>query len=637
MTKLIVSLWKIVLSCILAFVLIISGFYAFFEFYFKDNWARLIKEEITKNTGLIVNFTDVKFSFLSFLKLNPSLIIKDIKIGDALSVDKFYIEAQLKSVLKRKLIVESLLIDKAVFSLVENEKREILLKGVDFTKIKELLEANQDKDEEEKEKGNKGGINRISLDKLKIKEADILFEPHKGEPIRFRNLNLTIKDILISDKKKDKDKFSKIDFSTNFFDKGSSRITFHGDLETIPLDFSALNIKGQLKSSIDLSGLPKKMLESSAKLLAYNKHLKHVDLNAYLKGNLLDTLYGSGTLNLDDFRIGASEKNLIKISSALNLNTAMNFIKNPYMQINISQGRMKIDSIDLHKTASGNLNFSLGSHIDLDSLFISVNSSGALSGLKIHELIHAFDPKFKAPIEGVFEMPAFKLSFAGKTPEQQAQSLKASGSLNFKDASIPMILDLKKKKEKVMKFLPLDTSKLDKALEGNFLGVKSDFNVANKIINLQNLIAESKYAQLKGSGSSDFKGYLNFDLNLTVPEKLLLIFNVHGESKKPKVKINDFQLLSNQPLSIPKDLGIKINREPLTNAVTQNLDKAVNRVNTELEAIPLTDETKAKAKKGINKLLDLGAKYGVYTKPSVNKPSELEESQAVLINQEPSQ
>lgn len=624
MTKFIVSLWKILLSCLLAFILILSGFYAFFEFYFKDNWARLIKEEISKNTGLSVNFTDVKFSFLSFLKLNPSLVIKNIEIGDAVSVDKFYIEAQLKSLLKRKLLVESLLIDKPVFSLIENEKREVLLKGVDFTKIKELLESNQDELEKEKDKNNQSGIKSINLDSLKIKNADIVFEPHKGDPLRFRNLNLTIKDILISDKKRDKDKFSTVDFSTNFFDKGSSRITFHGELETIPLDFSALNIKGQLKSTLNLSDLPKKMLDSSAKLLAFNNSLKHVNLNAYLKGNLLDTLYGSGTLNLDDFRVGASKKNLIKISSHLNLNTAMNFIKNPQMQINISQGKMKIDSVDLNKTATGNLNFSLSSRIDLDSLFISVNSAGALTGLKIHELIHAFDPKFKAPIEGVFEIPAFKLSFAGKSPEQQVQSLKATGSLNFKDASIPMILDLKKKKEKVMKFLPLDTSKLDKALEGNFLAAKSDFNVTNKLIKLNNLIAESKYASLKGAGSSDFKGYLNFDLDLTVPERLMLMFNVHGDSKKPKVKINDFQLIGSQPLALPSDLGLRINREPMAKAVTQNVDKAVNRVNTELESIPLTDETKAKAKKGINKLLDLGAKYGVYTKPNPDPTNRLD-------------
>jgi hypothetical protein len=179
-----------------------------------------------------------------------------------------------------------------------------------------------------------------------------------------------------------------------------------------------------------------------------------------------------------------------------------------------------------------------------------------------------------------------------------------------------VILDLKKKKDKYIKFLPIDTTSIDKALEGHFLAASSDFSVASKLIQMNNLLAESKYATLKGSGSSSFKGFLNFDLNLTVPERLMMAFNVHGESKKPKVKVKDFQLIGDQPLALPKDLGLKITREPVAKAVTERVDKAVNKVNTKLDSIPLTDETKAQAKKSINKLLDLGAKYGVYTKPA---------------------
>jgi hypothetical protein len=219
-------------------------------------------------------------------------------------------------------------------------------------------------------------------------------------------------------------------------------------------------------------------------------------------------------------------------------------------------------------------------------------------------------------VEGTFEIPQYRLSFSGKTPEQQSSSLIANGKLKFTDINIPVILDLKKKKDKYIKFLPIDTTSIDKALEGHFLAASSDFSVASKLIQMNNLLAESKYATLKGSGSSSFKGFLNFDLNLTVPERLMMAFNVHGESKKPKVKVKDFQLIGNQPLALPNGLGLKITREPVAKAVTQSVDKAVSKVNTKLDSIPLTDETKAQAKKSINKLLDLGAKYGVYTKPA---------------------
>jgi hypothetical protein len=179
MTKTIASFGKIFLSCLLVFTLILTGVYAFFEFYFKNNWAKIVKEQIVKNTGLSVEFNQVRFSFLSFIKLNPSLVIEDIKIGEALTVDKFYIEAKLKSLLKRKLLVEALLVESPVFTLVENQKREVSLKGLDFTKLQELLKPSED--DLMREEMNTGGkdLKSISLDLLKIKNANILFEPYK--------------------------------------------------------------------------------------------------------------------------------------------------------------------------------------------------------------------------------------------------------------------------------------------------------------------------------------------------------------------------------------------------------------------------------------------------------------------------
>jgi hypothetical protein len=614
MTKALISFGKVFLICLLVFTLILTGVYAFFEFYFKDNWAKIVKEQIVKNTGLSVEFNNVRFSFLSFIKLNPSLVIEDIKIGEALTVDKFYIEAKLKSLLKRKLLVEALLVESPVFTLIENQKREVSLKGLDFTKLQELLKPSEDDLMREDMNTKEKDLKSISLDLLKIKNANILFEPYTGAPLRFRNLNLDIKDIYISDKPREK--LSEIDFHTNFFDKGDSKLSFKGSLETIPLDVSSIPVKGSLVAQINLKDLPKAMLDTSAKLLAFNGSQKHVDLNASLRGDILKTLYGAGTLTLNDFRIGAAERNLLKISSVLNLNTAMSLIKNPNLQFNVSKGSMKIESVDKNKNATGNLNFTLNTSVDLISFAMQVSSTGALSGLKIHEILHAFDPNFKAPIEGIFEIPEYRLSFSGKTPEQQSRSLIANGKFKFTDINIPMILDLKKKKDKYIKFLPIDTTNIDKALEGNFLAASSDFSVSNKLIQMNNLLAESKYATLKGNGSSSFKGFLDFDLNLTLPERFMIAFNVKGESKKPNVKVKDFQLIGTQPLALPKDLGLKINREPVAKAVTQTVDKAINKVNNKLDSIPLTDETKAKAKKSINKLLDLGAKYGVYTKPA---------------------
>lgn len=608
---------KLFLVTVLFLLSTLSGAFAFSEFYLKKNWTKIVKTEITKNTGLKVEFGDVKFSFLSFLKLNPHLLIKDLKIGEAVAAKKFYVDAKLKSLFTGKLLVDSLVLDSVEFTLVENSKRVVSIKGLDTSKIEELLAPKDDEFKNEKDK-RKESIKNINLDLLKIKNANILFEPYQGAPIRFRNLNLTIKNISISDTASKKN--SKILFTTNFFDRGSSKLLFTGELETIPLDLSKIIIKqGHLQSTINLQDLPKEMLDSSAKLLAFNNSQKHLDLNAELQGDILNTLHGSGSLTLNDLRIGANAQNLLKLNSLLNLSTAIRLVKDPNLKLNISKGSIKIENIDKSQSSLGTLNFSLNSDTDLISFVTELSSQGSLNGLKFHEVSHAFDPKSKAPIEGVFSVPAYTLSTRGKNAIEQSQNLLVKGNFKFTDIVIPAIKELKNKKDKYMQFLPIDTSKLDKALEGNFLSADSNFLLQNSNLHLDNLTAKSKYADLKGSGDSSFAGILNFNFNLTVPERIKLGFQVEGDSKKPKIKINSFELLSNKALSIP-DLGLKLSKEPIAEKVTASANKAVDSINKKMDSLPLTPETKTKAQKGINKLLDLGSKYGVYTKPNTETP-----------------
>ncbi|NQY80993.1 MAG: hypothetical protein HRT47_11840 [Candidatus Caenarcaniphilales bacterium] len=601
---------KLILSLVIVFILLVSALYGFFELYLKKNWETLLKDQVKTQTGISLDFDKLRFNFLSFLKLQPSLEIQNLKVEDAVSLDKFYLELKLKSLLERKMILESIKIIKPSIALYSDENHIVHLKGIDLSQLQAQAGAEQANVEATTEANNAPQLDLIdnfTLDSLEVVDAYINYEPYGAKPINLKNLNLSIADLELSKNPEDSEKVSKIDFNTKLFGSDSSKLVYRGDLGPLPLDLSSLKSSGKLDLNLNLAELDSEFLAANAPLLAMTKSGDdHIKFSTKLSGDLLDRLSGNGNLSLNDLKIGADPQHLIKLNSLLSFNSTMNLIKNPFVDFKISKGAVAITNKDFENNSSGNLEFTLDSKTFLDTQYSSYDFSGSLEGLKIDELMHAFDPKAVSPITGLFEMPHFEIQASGKTPEEMNKSMTGHGSINFHDGKIVFLDQLKKKKNKITRFLPIDTSTLDKALDSKFAEASSKFNIAKEKVLFKDILVKNKLAELTGSGKFRFDNYMNFDLLFEVPKQMNIAFNVKGMADKPGLKVNSFNLINGKTQSATGTASRPSLALDTTNVGSTLKSVLGGKLN---KADPVKKEKVEKAAETINQLLDIGNQF----------------------------
>lgn len=600
----------LILSLLLVFILLVSVLYGFFELYLKKNWETILKDQVKTQTGISLDFDKLRFNFLSFLKLQPSLEIQNLKVEDAVSLDKFYLELKLKSLLERKMILESIKIIKPRIALYSDENHMVHLKGLDLSKLQAQAAAGTQSATVTKTNNapQLDLIDNFTLDSLQIVDANIDYEPYGAKPINLKNLNLSISDLELSKNPEESTKVSKIDFNTKLFGSDSSKLVYRGNLGPLPLDLSSLKSSGKLDLNLNLAELDPEFLATNVPLLAMTKSGEdHIKFSTKLSGDLLDRLSGNGNLSLNELKIGADPQHLIKLNSLLSFSSSMNLIKNPFVDLKISKGAVAVTNKDFEENSSGNLEFKLNSKTLLDTQYSSFDFSGSLEGLKIDELMHAFDPNAVSPVTGLFEMPYFEIQADGKTPEEINKSMTGHGSINFHEGKIVFLDQLKKKKDQITRFLPIDTSTLDKALDSKFAEASSKFNIAKEKLFFKDILVKNKLAELTGSGKFRFDNYMNFDLLFEVPKQMNIAFSVTGMADKPSLKVNSFNLINGKTQSATgaasSTPSLALDTTNLGSTLKSVLGGKLNK------ADPSKKEKVEKAAETINQLLDIGNQF----------------------------
>ena len=600
---------KFLVGLLVVFILLISAMYGFFEFYLKKNWESLLKEQVKTQTGITLDFDKLHFNFLSFLKLQPSLEIQNLKVEDALSLDKFYLELKLKSLMQRKMILESIKVVNPKISLYSDANHQVHLKGLDLSKLEAkaqttAAQSNTNNVEATNiEAPQLDLIDNFTLDSLSIINANVNYQPYGAEAISLQNLNLNISDLELSKKP---EKISKISFNTRLFGSDSSKLVYRGNLGPLPLDLSTMKTDGKLDLNLNIAELDPQFLAKNAPLFALTKSGEdHIKFTTKISGDFLDRLSGNGNLSLNDLKIGADAQHLIKLNSLLSFSSVMNLIKNPFVNLKISKGSIAITNKDFENNSSGNLEFKLDSKTLLDTQYSSFDFSGSLEGLKIDELMHAFDPNAASPVTGLFEMPYFEIQTAGIKPEDFNKSMTGHGEINFHDGKIVFLDQLKKKKNKITRFLPINTDNLDNALDSKFAEASSKFNIANEKLAFKDILVKNKLAELTGSGKFRFDNHMNFNMLFTIPEQMKIAFSVKGQSEKPAMKVNSFNLINKTQSATGETKttpGLALDTTSVGSTLKSILDQNLKKDATKEERVD-------KAAESINQLLDIGSQF----------------------------
>ena len=153
-----------------------------------------------------------------------------------------------------------------------------------------------------------------------------------------------------------------------------------------------------------------------------------------------------------------------------------------------------------------------GAEVRYDGNRFQGGTSGAISGVRIEELLNAFTAS-KDKAFGRAEIPAYRLSFSGRDGDEIRNSLSGSGKVTLEEGRIAM-------------FDMVNTiqGNLNKALGGSqpaagdtdFARFASSVEIGGQMMRLPDLALESSQTQITGQGYITFAKELNFDLVSTI-------------------------------------------------------------------------------------------------------------------------
>jgi hypothetical protein len=520
----------IILASIIVIALItVSGVYFLFRTEVNKHLIPETQKIIKDTTDLNVSFSDFEFSFANLLKLEPSIVIKDLKIENSLTAKKVIASLYLSELLNKKFKVKTFEINNAVLNLKQKANGEIELSGLN----------NKTKNPTENSKQEKKATTQSFLEEIELKNFEItnslinLNLYNVPETIKFNNFNLKL-----SDFKSDKEErlTTKLNLDSKLFNSSNSSISVNGSLGPIDKDFKTLPINVTEKIKLSIASIPPALLQRNVGELVQISDAYIIE-EAKLEGDFLGTSSGSGSLEVNNLEIGQSKETSLTLNSKLPISFKLKNKYTPTLSLSTDNSVIDLKSKD---NDSGKLEFDADLAMNLKSGFINGNSSGNITGINVKNLVHALTD-LRNLVSGELFLQNYNVSFAGSTPELLFKSAKASANLEIRDGSIYILDTIMKYKDianEILKGLG-STIKTEK-ISGRFKTFKSDLKLANKILAVENIDIVASEEQIKISGRGEVRNlqWLVFDLNLDVPKLEPVPLSVRGTIESPKIYPN---------------------------------------------------------------------------------------------------
>ena len=473
------SLIKLLLFLSLFLALGFLALYFLFELGLKQQFAGQIKQYLSKQAKVKIDFADINFSFSKLLLLKPSLSVTGIKLDDFASADKAFIELSLASILKRQLTVSEIIISNAKFNFYPS-----------------------------------GYTN----------------------PIKFTDVNLKLNNLNINDTDKLAGDF---ECDAKMFGSKSSKLVYKGVIGPTDLAFKTLGTEGDLHFNLYIRDMPLALRqEQFGNLFLAPGANDQVAFNAKVKGDILQSLSGSGTLIVDNIRLGKNNKRYFQAFSHLPVNFDLSPILSQALNLAVNAGKLELQSSN--GRYKGVLNLNIKTFINLATEYASHNISMNLANLDINEALSAFTP-VEDKVGGFFNVNNCALSFSGKNTQQMMKTLKGSGSMEIKDGTLYLLEELMKYKNMIDQVLTSselnsDQMKLNKK-ENKFASLKSDFSIADSRFYNKNLLIKSPIADIQGDGNINLDNQaLSYNIKLLIPKIPVLPIKIKGSIDKPAIK-----------------------------------------------------------------------------------------------------
>lgn len=489
---------------------------------------KIIKEQ----TNLNVTFSDFEFSFSNLLRLQPSIVIKDLKVEKSITAKEVKASLYLSELLQKKFKVKNFELNNAQITLRQKANGEFEIPGLNPENVKKAAKENAQKPE--KDKPSESFLEEIELKNFQVSDSLInVYLFNTADAITLNNFNMKLSDFTLD---KENRLTTKLALNSKLFNSSSSSISIDGAIGPIDDKVKTLPINITQKIKLSIASIPASLLDKNLGELVQISDAYIIE-NAKVTGDFLSTSSGTGDLKIENLLIGKNKDETLTINSNFPISFKLKNKYTPTLSLSTDNSSIDLKSKD---NDSGKLEFNADITMNLKSGFINGNSSGNITGIDVKNLVNTLTD-LKNVITGELFLQNYSVSFSGSTPEYLFKSAKGSANLELKNGSIYILDTITRYKniaDEVLKGLG-STVKTDK-ISGRFKTFKSDLKLENKILAVENIDIEASEEQVKINGRGEVRKlqWLVFDINLDVPKLEPVPLSIRGTIDSPKIYPN---------------------------------------------------------------------------------------------------
>lgn len=464
-----------------------------------ENLTKLVNE-MSARLPVKLEVGAASFDFGEWLKLQPAVKIENFRVLNppgfqsptVMAGKSLRVKVALKPLLDRRLEIQEVeLIEPAID--IERDKAG----RTNLQAIQEAAAAKAAKQKASPSGGEAAGT--VTVQSLVLSDGIVRFRDQAGKGLgtgtMLSRINLKATDLDLS-------KASSLELSGNLLGLAKSTIEFRG--QGGPYKAEGIPVKGRLEIRLspgEATPEIKKMMYSS--WLREPGEASRVDWNLDLGGDLLGQLKGEGDLMLKGFQIGKEKGKTMPLEGTARFRLAVSNLTagSPAWALATDGARLNL--------GKGSWNGSLSAAGAGPR--VEARSAGSVQGVAINEFLGVFSPSSAGLVYGTLVMPKYQLSAAGSTPEQIEASIQGSGHMDVNDGRIPK-----------MDILAKIQNAVGSATGGpagddtNFNKMGLDFTIANRRVNLSNMLLTGPGLKITGGGTVTFDQALDLKLNAEV-------------------------------------------------------------------------------------------------------------------------
>lgn len=454
-----------------------------------------IRESAQRSLPVEVALSGGSLDLGEWMLFRPALALHDLRVGNPsgyggeplLSADRVFARAALFDLLRGRHRVSVIEIDAPVLLVETNQSGQ--------TNIDALLQAIKKPDAAENAAEEAELGPELSIASLSIRDGRVVYVS-PGEPdFVATGLNLEARNI---------SRDEPFDFSARLalFEEQAIAIAFDGVAG--PIAAASLPAQGTLTIDGALGRIPVEFRRKTlGSFLEDPGAGSAARIDVKLEGDLLGTVSGAGSVELEDIRLGHADDVQFPLSGQSQLLlTILNPVANPVLHLIMPEASL----------AFGLGSWQGGIEAQYDGTTLSGKSAGAIDGVDVDQLLSAFTDAGGLAF-GNLKMPRYEIRFAGRDSEQIFNSLKGTGRIELSDGRFEMFDTLRTIEGHAQKLISGESAATGAT---SFVEFSSDLAVADQRVQTTGITLRGDTLRIDGGGSFGFDQSLHLDLRSAV-------------------------------------------------------------------------------------------------------------------------